>query len=189
MRAAIELFYLGLKAVIAGLLALMVCLVFGNVVLRYGFNSGISVSDELSRWSMVWMTFLGAVVALRERQHLGVDFLVRSLPRAGRKLCLTITLALMIWATWLLLAGSWKQAVLNLHVPGAVLPVSTGYFYYGAGVAFGLLALPILVHELFRVVTGRATDEELVAVAENEDEAALKSHAGSPVPAAPARNG
>ena len=43
----------------------MVVLVFANVLLRYGFNSGITLSEELSRWLFVWMTFLGAVVALR----------------------------------------------------------------------------------------------------------------------------
>ena len=54
----------------------MVVLVFGNVVLRYGFNSGITVSEELSRWLFVWLTFLGAIVALREHGHLGTDMLV-----------------------------------------------------------------------------------------------------------------
>ena len=38
-------------------LAIMVVLVFGNVVLRYGFNSGITTSEELSRWLFVWLTF------------------------------------------------------------------------------------------------------------------------------------
>ena len=55
------------------LLALMVILVFGNVVLRYALNSGIAVSEEVSRWLFVWMVFLGAVVALKEHGHLGTD--------------------------------------------------------------------------------------------------------------------
>lgn len=37
----------------------MVVLVFTNVVLRYALNSGIAVSEELSRWLFVWLTFLG----------------------------------------------------------------------------------------------------------------------------------
>ena len=52
---------------IALLPGLMVVLVFGNVVLRYAANSGITVSEELSRWLFVWMTFLGAIVALKEQ--------------------------------------------------------------------------------------------------------------------------
>lgn len=54
-----------LEFLIAAGLAVMVVLVFGNVVLRYGFNSGITVSEEVSRWLFIWGTFLGAVVALR----------------------------------------------------------------------------------------------------------------------------
>src|SRR2546423_2066887 len=45
----------------------MMILVFGNVVLRYALNSGITMSEEMSRWLFVWMTFLGAIVALKEQ--------------------------------------------------------------------------------------------------------------------------
>ena len=69
-----------INLLIALALAVMVAMVFGNVVLRYGFNSGIAVSEELSRWLFVWMTFLGAVVALNERAHLGTDSLISRLP-------------------------------------------------------------------------------------------------------------
>ena len=42
-----------LNYIMALFLALMVVMVFGNVVLRYGFNSGIAISEELSRWLFV----------------------------------------------------------------------------------------------------------------------------------------
>ena len=45
-----------LELLLVLLLAAMVVMVFGNVVLRYAFNSGITVSEELSRWAFVWMT-------------------------------------------------------------------------------------------------------------------------------------
>ena len=66
-------------------LLLMVVLVFGNVVLRYVFNSSITLSEEISRWLFVWITFMGAVVALREHAHLGTDALVSRLPPAGQE--------------------------------------------------------------------------------------------------------
>lgn len=65
------------------LLALMVVLVFGNVVLRHVTNSGITVSEELSRWLFVWMTVLGAIVAVKEHAHLGTDMLVSRLDPAA----------------------------------------------------------------------------------------------------------
>ena len=54
-----------LTLVMVLMLALMVVLVFGNVVLRYGFNSGITVSEEVSRLLFLWVIFLGAIVALK----------------------------------------------------------------------------------------------------------------------------
>ena len=64
MGRIIDLYCRILKCTIAVCLAVMVVLVFGNVALRYIFNSGITMSEELSRWLLVWLTFLGAIVAL-----------------------------------------------------------------------------------------------------------------------------
>ena len=128
--------YFGLlKALIAVFLAIMVVLVFGNVVLRYAFNSGITVSGEVSRWLFVWLTFLGAIVALREHAHLGVDSLVKRLPPAGKKACLVVGQVLMLYVTWLLLVGSWEQTVINWDVAAPASGLSTGLFY-GVGVVF-----------------------------------------------------
>src|SRR5215210_4913626 len=90
----------GYFKLLEGLLVLclgaMVLMVLGNVILRYGFNSGITVSEELSRFLFVWLTFIGAVVGLREGTHLGVDTLVRKLPVLGRRLCFAASEGLML---------------------------------------------------------------------------------------------
>jgi TRAP-type C4-dicarboxylate transport system permease small subunit len=91
--------------VIAAALAVMVVLVFGNVFMRYAFNSGFTVSEELSRWLFVWLTFLGAVVALRKNAHLGTDMLVGKLGPMGKKICMGISLLLMLYCLWLLFKG------------------------------------------------------------------------------------
>ena len=48
------------EALLALAMAAMVAMVFGNVVLRYLFGCGIVVSEELSRFLFLWLTFLGA---------------------------------------------------------------------------------------------------------------------------------
>ena len=166
-------------------LGVMVVLVFGNVVLRYGFNSGITVSEELSRWLFVWMTFLGAIVALKEHGHLGSDMLVSRLKPAGKKVCLVIGQVLMLYATWLLLQGSWQQSVINLDVEAPVTGFSMA-IVYGSGVVFAVSTLVLLVRELFRTLTGQMRDSELVMVQESEDLAQVEAlHLGA-APAAPA---
>jgi TRAP-type transport system small permease protein len=158
----------GCDYLIALALLLMVIMVFGNVVLRYAFNSGITASEELSRWLFVWMTFLGAIVALKEHAHLGTDMLVARLPRGGKVACAVVSLLLMLWMCWLIFQGSYEQAKINL---GNEAPV-TGWsmaIVYAAGMVFAVGAAPLLLHQLFRVLTGRMRDDELVMTQESED--------------------
>jgi len=158
-----------LKAAIAMCLAAMVVLVFSNVVLRYVFNSGIAISEELSRWLLVWLTFLGAIVALRRHAHLGVDTLVRTLPPRGRFVCFVVSYLLMLYADSLLTLGSWKQVVLTFGDAAPASGISVGLFFYSSGLVFGISAAVILAYDLSRVVTGAATDEDLIAIKESDE--------------------
>jgi TRAP-type C4-dicarboxylate transport system permease small subunit len=153
---------------IAALLAMMVLLVFGNVVMRYAFNSGFSVSEELSRWLFVWLTFLGAVVAVRDNGHLGTDMLVGKLGPAGKKVCMGLSLVLMLFCLGLLFKGSWDQSVINWDTTSAVMEVSMSWFY-ASGMAFAVLSAPILLGDLWRLLTGQIDDEHLVLMQESEE--------------------
>ena len=168
MRKIADAYFWTIKAIIAILLIAMVVLVFGNVVLRYCFNSGIAISEELSRWLFVWMVFLGAIVGLREHAHLGVDGLVKALPPAGRKACYAVSHALMIYASVLLTEGSWKQAILNWDTIAPASGLSVGIFY-AAGLVFGVSSTVILVHELYLLLTGKLASSDLIAVSESEE--------------------
>jgi TRAP-type C4-dicarboxylate transport system permease small subunit len=163
-------------------LALMVVMVFGNVVLRYGFNSGITVSEELSRWLFVWMTFLGALVALRTRAHLGTDSLVSRLPLAGKKICLGISHLLMLYICWLMFKGGWEQTVINWGTTSAVMEASMAYFYV-SGVVFAVLAALIIAFDFWKLVTGQLSESELIGVRESEDMPNGDPHAATPAPA------
>jgi TRAP-type C4-dicarboxylate transport system permease small subunit len=183
MNRVIDAYCRFLTLLMVAMLGVMVVLVFGNVVLRYAFNSGITVSEELSRWLFLWMTFLGAIVALKEHGHLGTDALVARLPKGGKKACLLIGQALMLYVTWLLLRGSWTQTLINLEVEAPVTGASVAIFY-GAGVVFAISAGVLLARELWRTVTGRVTDAELVMVQESEDLAQVHElHIGESGPA------
>lgn len=168
MSAIVDLYFRGLKFLVAALLAGMVVLVFGNVVMRYVFDSGITVSEELARWFFVWMVFLGAIVGLREHAHLGIDTLLRVLSPTGRRVCFALSHGLMIFASLLLIRGSWVQTLINWNVTAPATGLSVGLFY-GIGIVFGVSAVAILSWELGRVLTGRATDEELIGVRESEE--------------------
>jgi TRAP-type transport system small permease protein len=169
MARLIGLYFKALRVAIATCLAVMVVLVFGNVVLRYVFNSGIATSEELSRWLLVWLTFLGAIVALREHAHLGVDMLVRALPPRGRLVCFIASYLLMLYADGLLTLGSWKQAVITSGDSAPASGLSVGLFFYSSGLVFGVSAAAILLYDLVRVLNSSASGDDLIAVKESDE--------------------
>ncbi|MDT1062269.1 TRAP transporter small permease [Paracoccus sp. CPCC 101403] len=164
--------YLGiLRWIVILCVAGMLCLIFANVVLRYAFNSGIYLSEGISGLLYVWMTFIGALLVLYERGHVGVDMLVRRLPAPMRRAAFGLTHAIMLYVTWLLLVGSWQQAKINLHVisPATHLPIGMMYL---AGVFFAVMSGLFLIMQIVLLVSGRLTDDDLkVSVSEDEDEA------------------
>nr|WP_186329702.1 TRAP transporter small permease [Variovorax boronicumulans] len=164
-----------INLLIALALAVMVLMVFGNVVLRYAFNSGIAISEEVSRWLFVWITFLGAIVAVRERGHLGTDFLLARLPPMGQRVCLSISYGLMLWCTWLLFNGALQQTRINMDVTAPVTGASTAIFY-ASGVVFAAGAGLLLALDALRIVTGRMPDSELVRISESEELAAVATN-------------
>ena len=156
-----------LEVVIVACLALMVLLVFGNVVLRYAFNSGIAISEELSRWLFVWLTFLGAIVALREHGHLGTEALVSRLGVVGRKICIVVGYLLMLLCCWLLFSGALEQTKINWDVSAPSSGLSMALFY-SSGVVFGVSAAVVLLTDLVKLLRGRVSDVHLVKESEDE---------------------
>jgi len=156
-----------LEAVIAACMLLMVLLVFGNVVLRYGFNSGIAVSEELSRWLFVWLTFLGALIGLREHAHLGTDALVARLGPRGKKVCLFICHALMLLICWMLFRGALEQTKINWDVSAPSSGASMAWFY-SVGLVFSVSAALVTLVDLWKLVTGRTRDSELTMASDHE---------------------
>jgi TRAP-type transport system small permease protein len=157
-----------LEYAMALFLALMVIMVFGNVVLRYGFNSGIAISEELSRWLFVWVTFMGAVVALKEKGHLGTDMMIARLGLFGKKLCLGASLILMLALCGVLFKGAWEQTKINFTSTSAAMEVSMAIFF-SVGLMFAVLGGLIIARDFYKLVMGQMSDDELMAVRESEE--------------------
>ena len=157
-----------LSLLMVAALALMVVLVFTNVVLRYAFNSGLTLSEELSRWLFVWMTFMGAFVGLRDKGHLGTDALVARLPLAGQKVCFAIGHVLMLFCCWLIFSGAWQQVLINHDTTSPVMEVSMALFY-SSGLVFSVLAALVLCHDLFKLLTGQLQPGHLIGVRDSYD--------------------
>ncbi|CAN7566572.1 TRAP transporter small permease subunit [Acidovorax sp. LjRoot118] len=126
----------GAQVLMASCLGVMAVAVFVNVVLRYGFGSGIAASEELSRLLFVWMVFIGAAAAYPAGEHMAFTSLAGLLVRKPLAFgLLTALIRLLVIAACAMLAwGAWQQVVVGLGSHSVVL-----------GYSAALLPLPALL--------------------------------------------
>src|SRR6185369_4395405 len=90
-------------AVIA-ILAAMASMVFANVALRFFTDRSILWVEEVSRYLMIWLTFLGAGLVLRYGGHIGIDTLQERFPAVApriRAVIFVVMLAFFVVMLWL----------------------------------------------------------------------------------------
>ena len=99
--------------------------VFYQVFTRYALNDAAGWTEEIARYLLVAVTFLGGAMAVRRNTHIQVDFVYRFLPPAGGRVMATFVDAVRIaffgyavWLTWLLIdrIGTQRMAVVELPI-------------------------------------------------------------------------
>jgi TRAP-type transport system small permease protein len=147
MRRIAQRFWSVIDLIMATLLAAMIALVFVNVVMRYGFSSGIRQSVELARLWFVWIVMLGAAVVLRRGEHLAVaEFSEALFPRAVptlRRICWIV----VIVAVGMLFVGALNQTMANWKNISQLTGLPSGLFYL-AGVVSAIMMAGIAVVRL-----------------------------------------
>ena len=138
------------QVLMAGCLGVMAVSVFVNVVLRYGFGSGVAASEELSRLLFVWMVFIGAAAAYPAGEHMAFTSLAGLVARRPVAFgVLTAVIRLLVIAACAMLAwGAWQQVVVGMDSHSVVLGYSAALLPLPAllcAVAIGAMALVELI--------------------------------------------
>ncbi|TKW66929.1 MAG: TRAP transporter small permease [Paracoccus denitrificans] len=151
-----------IEALLALLLTGMIIMVFTNVVMRYGFNSGLRWGIELSRLAFVWIAMLGSALALRSNEHLAVTEMVETLmPRALRPLWV-ITRLIIIALLAMFVMGCWKLMMMNWVNISQVTGLPSALFYL-AGVTGGGLMILVAIGQIFGPVPYGSHPERPIA--------------------------
>lgn len=116
-------------------MVVLVISTFMQVVFRFILNSPLAWTEELARYCLVFLTFLGAAYAMAMKQHVLVEFFTNLFPPIGRKIFYTVAtlvnlffFGLMIYYGLQLSMNSMEQLSPVLRIPMgaiyAVIPVS-----------------------------------------------------------------
>ena len=144
------------EAFIAILLASMTLLVFGEVVLRFGFGVGMMWAQELTLHLSAWMVLFGVSYGIKVGSHIGVDALVKILPSKVRRVIGGIAVVACLFYTGLFMKGSWvylaKMQKIGIELDDMPIPKWIAHSILLIGMA--LIAIRLLIL-LWGVFTGK----------------------------------
>jgi TRAP-type C4-dicarboxylate transport system permease small subunit len=151
---------------VVALLAVILC---AAVFWRYALNNAIPWSEELSKYLMVWLTFLGAPIALRHGSHINIDLLQQLMPPRGRQLFHLVIHLLVVATMVLVLWYGISFAQLGARQVASSFRLSMLWMYLAVPIGAALVALVALEHSLKSLVgiadpaRGLAIDHDLLA--------------------------
>ena len=128
-------------------------IVLFTVFSRYLFNYVASWSEEVPRYLLVWIGFLGGAAAVRQDEHIGFDYVFKKLPPLGQKILrLLLNLGIVIIGLIMLVYGidfvkqfgsDWMESI----------PFTNTWFYISLPVSGALILLYILRDQIKGILT------------------------------------
>ena len=140
-----RLFQATLGAVSVALFVVMIAAVGGQVVMRYVFNSPLSWSEELARYSMVWLAMIASALCARLGQHIAVKGLIVPMPERVRKLMHGAAIIVIAAVLIVIAYHSWDRTVRSSRqtTPGLGLSMSYAYASVPTGSILMIFGLAI----------------------------------------------
>jgi TRAP-type C4-dicarboxylate transport system permease small subunit len=133
-----------IRTALCVLLVCMVVIVFANVISRYYLEASLAWSEEVTRFMLIWMVFLGAVLAYVNDEHLGLDIVVKNLPHRLRSAIAVLVDLLIMFAVWLLIQGGLMLTVGSWEWEAPATAIPYGAVYTIVPVCGSLLLLQAL---------------------------------------------
>ena len=117
----------------------MVGAIFTQVIGRYIFNFSIAGAEETATFAQIWMVLFGAGVAMRRKQHVGIDVFIAFCPPVVQRLMLIVSTLLGLWFLWVVFSGSFALIEVGsivrspamqwpMSIPYLALPIGAAYF-------------------------------------------------------------
>ena len=139
------------KFLIAVMAAILVIVVFSNVLGRYFFNFALAWAEETARFLFIWLSFLGAVLANAHAEHMHLDLFVHWMPEKIGKLMLIISNVVVLIILGLLVDGGATMVAQNYNWQTPALEISYGMVYSIAPISCIIMMLQVMAR-LYKIV-------------------------------------
>jgi TRAP-type C4-dicarboxylate transport system permease small subunit len=133
------------SAAIVLLVALLTAVTFAQVITRYLLSDPLIWSEELARYLFVWVSMIGAALAIREGGHFGLDLLIRPMPKLKPVLGPVVTLVVVIFLVVLLKTGIDETRLASMQY-AMTFGMRMHWAYLALPVGAGLMLFHIFIH-------------------------------------------
>jgi TRAP-type transport system small permease protein len=149
MRKLVEGVNRGAEILVQVLLAVMVVVVFTQVIFRFFIQQPISWSEEVARYVFVGIIWMGAAAVVREDAHPGMDLLMRSLPPVWQR-GIQLLVNLMVVATLVTVAVTgFRLAYGNMTQPSPAMELPMGIPYAAIPLSAAIMLLNVICYVFF----------------------------------------
>lgn len=138
----------------------MIAVIFAQVISRTFLGTPLSWSEELGRYMFVWLSFLGASIALYYGSHLGIDTIVQMIPKKARNFMILITHILVLMLLYVMLNEGMTLVAKTAMQKSAAMRIPMSYAY----AAIPVSAILMIFHTVVKIVN---TVLEIVKGGEN----------------------
>ncbi len=142
-------------------MAIMTILVFIQVMMRYLFNNSLSWSEELARFIFLWLSWIGASYAVKERSHFRVEMFANMVKGKNRKSF--EILVLFVWFIFSVVMTYYgTQLILFLSETGqnsAAMEIPMSWAYASVPVGCGLMSIRLII-EIKKILSGEYDPSE-----------------------------
>ncbi|MBJ6367442.1 TRAP transporter small permease [Snuella sedimenti] len=145
---------------LVSIFGLLVLDVLWQVFSRYILKTSFSWTEELARFSLIWLSILGAAYLNAKREHLSMDFVYQKLSiKKQKKVSLIIEVLIFLFAAIVMVVGGFNLVyiTLKLNQLSGTLQIPLGYIY--AIMPFsGLLIMCFSVYHMSKIYTNKLVD-------------------------------
>ena len=135
------------------LMSFMTLLVFVQVVMRYVFNNSLSWSEELARYTFIWLIYIGISYGCKLRKHIKIDAALYLFPKKARPYVVLLGDILFIaFAVYITYTGFfYSMEQIRFDMRSAALKIPYQYIYMSTVVGFGLATIREIQTIIYRV--------------------------------------
>ena len=163
MKKVVDTLYSALEQIMRWttivLLVMMVVIVFANVVSRYYLHASLAWSEEVARFMLVWLVFIGSFLAYIHDEHLGLDILVTKFSPQVRRAVAVCTNLLIIFALYAVMEGGYLLMRDNFDWLSSAAEIPQGYVYFIVPFVCGLMILQAVL-KTYYLLAGKDQRQE-----------------------------